>query len=370
MKLIDFTEEQKNLIVNEWNSRKNNPPSLKELIQLVFPDNPNVDGRGIEGKSIQAFLATKNLKAHGRHIYVAKEKIILNEEQKEFVRNNKDSMTPVEMARVLFSNNLLTNLNQETRSVIQYFQEINPPKQENEENLDKDPDESLDGIIYKPVKSLDKLIHRVNRYIFEANFKKDSLSGRSKKNLESLLKYLNTYRFNHQINTYENKEDKILFESSFVRYTYDKDDLTEEEVDQYILLCTEVVISSSIQRRSERLQRLLDDASDNQDPRISMGLVEAINTAQTEYNSCVSRQQKILGDLKQKRSDRIGTQLKQNASIINLVQLWKEEESRQKMIRLAQMKKKTLAEDVQKMSSMDEIKCRILGISEEEILNG
>ncbi len=115
--------------------------------------------------------------------------------------------------------------------------------------------------------------------------------------------------------------------------------------------------------------KLLEGAADN-DARISMGLVESINTAQQEYNQCVSRQQKLVNDLKTKRSDRLGSQIKQNASIVNLIQAWKEEESRVKMIKLAEMRKRTLDEEITKLEGMDELKCRILGISKQEILNG
>ena len=40
------------------------------------------------------------------------------------------------------------------------------------------------------------------------------------------------------------------------------------------------------------------------------------------------------------------------------------------MIKLAEIRKESVKEEVDNLSSMDEIKCRILGISEEEILNG
>ena len=73
-----------------------------------------------------------------------------------------------------------------------------------------------------------------------------------------------------------------------------------------------------------------------------MSLVEAINTAQTEYNQCVNRQQKLLSDLKQKRSDRLSKQIKENASILNLVQMWKAEESRKKLIKIAETRKRLL----------------------------
>jgi allophanate hydrolase subunit 1 len=142
-------------------------------------------------------------------------------------------------------------------------------------------------------------------------------------------------------------------------------------VDQYIVLAGEVVIASNIQRRVEHLQNLLDDAAaDTEGRRIAMSLVEAISTAQTEYNQCVNRQQKLLESLKQKRSDKLKSQIKENASIINLVQLWKEEESRKKLIKLAELRKKSVNNEVEKLSSMEEVKATILGLSKDEVSNG
>jgi hypothetical protein len=37
---------------------------------------------------------------------------------------------------------------------------------------------------------------------------------------------------------------------------------------------------------------------------------------------------------------------------------------------LAEIRKATLGEEISKLEGMDELKCRILGISKEEILNG
>jgi hypothetical protein len=101
-----------------------------------------------------------------------------------------------------------------------------------------------------------------------------------------------------------------------------------------------------------------------------MSLVDAINTAQTEYNQCINRQQKLLSDLKQKRSDKLAKQRQDTASILNLVELWREQETREKMVKLAELRKKTLKDEVQRLSDMDELKSRILGMSEGEVLNG
>ena len=101
-----------------------------------------------------------------------------------------------------------------------------------------------------------------------------------------------------------------------------------------------------------------------------MPLVEAVNSARTEYNQCVQRQQKLLNDLKVKRSERISKQVKDNASILNLVEMWKDEESRKEMIKMADMRREVLKSEINKLSSLDDVKARIFGLSEEEVLDG
>ena len=169
-----------------------------------------------------------------------------------------------------------------------------------------------------------------------------------------MINYINTYRFCYQINTYVTETDRELFESSFIRYSHNKPDLTQEEVDQYIVLSAEVVIASNIQRRVERLQTLLDqNAEDTEGRRMAMSLVEAINTAQTEYNQCVNRQTKLLNELKEKRSQRMSKQMQQSASILNLVELWKDEESRNKMIKIADLRRQNISSEIERLGSMD-----------------
>ena len=40
------------------------------------------------------------------------------------------------------------------------------------------------------------------------------------------------------------------------------------------------------------------------------------------------------------------------------------------MIRLAELRKKVLEKEIEKLSSMDEVKARVMGLSSEEVLNG
>ena len=358
-----LSESQRNDIIKAWNSDPSHPPSLLKLIKIAFPDK-NIDGRSKEGRLVKAFLATREIKARAAHEYKAVNSIELSDENKEFIENNYKMMTFVEVARVLFTNEKISNLNKEATVVQDYIKNIDPShRTEDEINITHEE--------YKSPKTFDKTIVKINQHI-AIPIDKNKTSPIQKKGITSFLGYINTYRFLHQINTYESPTDRALFESSFVRYTYDKPDLTQEEVDQYIVLAIEVVIASNIQRRVEHLQRLLDESAMEAGAggqRIAMSLVEAISTSHNEYNQSVNRQQKLLNDLKEKRSDRLKSQLSDNASILNLVEMWKNEETRKKMIHLAELRKESLKEEVDNLSSMEEVKARILGISEGEILN-
>jgi hypothetical protein len=359
MTTIELTDDQKKKILEEWNSRPSNPPSLAELTKLIFGE--GFDGRSQEGKAIKNYLASRQIIPKKSHEYEAKGLIELTEEQKEYISNNCSTMTSVEMAKIIFKNNDLTNLNQETRSVGEYIKTLDTKV------VYSNPNNIPEGD-YKPPTTFTRCLSRINRYVHEG-IDETKLTGKQKRDIQAIIGYLHTYRFLHQINTYQDEKERELFESSFIRYTYDKNDLTQEEVDQYIVLATEVVISSNIQETIQALQ-LQMDANVEAGEKISMSLVEAISTSRNEYNQSVSRQQKLLQDLKVKRSDRLSKQVKENASILNLVELWKEEESRKEMIRLAEMRKELLSKEVERLSTIDEIKARILGLSKDEVLNG
>jgi len=269
-------------------------------------------------------------------------------------------MSSVEIARMIFANPQLTNLNQEARMIGDYITSLS------EDVATFESPEEIPSGGYKPPKTFDKVVFRINKYT-NNSINKSKITSRIKRNAESLINYLTTYRFSYQINTYTTTTDRELFESSFIRYTNDKPDLSQEEVDQYIVLASEVVIAASIQRRKEHLTRLLDAIVEDTDGRASMSLVEAIGKTETEYNQSVNRQHKLLGDLKQKRSDLLKNQIKENASILNLVALWKEEESRRKLIKLAELRRRAVREESEKLTDIEEVKARILGIDENEI---
>ena len=291
---LDVIQEKK--ILEVWNRTPDNPPGLKELTKEIFGG--EFDGRSEQGRAIKAALAKFNLKAKATSDYFPKtSNIQLSEEHKNYIINNVGTMNSLEMAKIIFSNNSLSNLSAETRVVNDFVKTIDTRAVYNSsQNLD------IPEGNYEPPNTIDKVLKRVNKYV-NYSLDKDKLNSQQKKGLETLINYLHTYRFVRQMNTFDSADDRDSCEDAFIRYTYDKPDLNQEEVDQYIELSNQVVQGFKVLRRSERMQFALEQITGN-DPetmKVSMGLVEAIGKASTEYDQCIKRQQKLLEDLKEKR---------------------------------------------------------------------
>lgn len=359
-KEVVLTDEQEAQMLSMWNASPNTPPGLKQLTQRLFGH--ECDGRSLEGRAVKRALAKHSLRA--KSTYDKERELVLSEEQKIYITNNVKSMSAIEMARILFNDPHLSPLHGEVRIVNSYIKSILPTVAFSPGQINEPP-----AGPYEPPKTITEALTRVNSYI-NLTFDKDKLTPQQKKNLWMLIGYMHTYRFIAQMNTYVSENDRKLAEDAFVRATFDKPDLAQEEIDQYIEYANQVVNGFIVQRRSNQLQANLEDiASSNDDNlKISMSLVEAIGKAGTEYQQCLGRQQKLLDDLKEKRSARLGKQIKENASILNLIQAWRSEEGRKELMKHAEKEQAAVASEVEKLSSLSDLKCRVLGLSKDEIM--
>jgi hypothetical protein len=57
-----------------------------------------------------------------------------------------------------------------------------------------------------------------------------------------------------------------------------------------------------------------------------------------------------------------------NASILNLVELFQDEQERKMMIQIADMQKRTIKDEADRLENMSSWKARILGISKEDAI--
>ena len=356
-----LTEEQKQKILDEWNNRPKDPPSLQDLVHVAFGD-VDGDGRGKYGRVVRQFLATRQIVSRSESIYKPKGVIELTLEQKEYVINNSGTMTAAEIAQAIFNNKTLNNLSQEARSVTEFQKTL--PKQ----TFFQDP-EDANFSEYKPPNTIDRAVARINKYVHDIEYKMETLTPKQRKEVEALIAYMHDYRYLHQANTYFTDTERHLFESSFIKYTFDKPDLTKEDLDQYIVLCIEVVMSANIQKTMNMLQAKQETVIKGDD-KLAIALVDAIGNSRDEYNQSVERQQKLFKSLTAERSKRLQDKIQKNATILNLVEAWKEEEDRKVFLHKAEIRNKLLEGTIDQMTKWEDIKCRVFGLSREEILNG
>ena len=191
---ICLSSDGQNSIIEEWNSNKEKPPSLKKLVQVGFPEIAEElqDGRSKYGKCIKAFLTSVNISAKKAHESKGKD-IVLTEEHKEFIVNNVGTMRGHEMARVLFEDHKLNNLSSEARVVNDYIATL--PSQVSV----FEPESNEEITEYKPPKTFDKALARINKFVLDG-IDKNNIPASQKKGVNALIGYVHTYRFLHIIN--------------------------------------------------------------------------------------------------------------------------------------------------------------------------
>ncbi len=355
-KNFELSNSQKLAALTRWNDESKQPPSIDELSLLVF--NKKLDGRSKEVTVLKRFLVEKGLSIEKG---IKTGKFTLTSEQKEYITNNCSTMKGMEMARVLFDNQNIAPAGLEMRAISNFLKTVDPKILYNGELPDDE---------YVAPNTADRVVARIRKYVEDArDWDAKKMTPTQKKNVEALMNYLASYRFKAQIDSYEERGDKELFESSFIKYVYDKSDLTQENCDQYVLLCCEVIMSFNIQKTINMLQREQDRTLDEGE-KMSLTIVEAVKTARQEYNGCVKRQQDLYKSLTQERSDKLSEEIKDKATLLNLFSAWKNYESRQQILKVRQKQKDNLRKEIHEIENMDELKIRVLGLSVDEIIDG
>ena len=353
MSEVTLTEEQKQQIETLFKSN----PDLREITQKVFGDD-SLDGRSKEGRAVRAFLINNNLEFNTTAPQRVEE-IELALEQREFLMsdNIERGMNALEATRLAFRDREIQPLSQQHRLVMEFLRSYRPEIVDDNDMITNDK--------WSPPKSLSRAIKKVNDWAGQT-FDEISIQTKQKKMCEKLLFYLKSPRFVHFINQYSTIADRDLFESEFVRTVWDKPDLTNDELNLYITVCTNYVRQKHIQQRIDRLNNMLNDTDNERD--ITLRLTELIKATSEELNQCEKRIESLTKDLNGSRQARLKARGEQNGSIAALVEAFQEKEERDRMIMMAEMQNKLIEEEADRLESMDDYKARILGISKKEML--
>mgnify|MGYP003132258682 FL=1 len=350
--MMDLSEEQKQFL--RENAAK--ITSLIDLTRQCFEDD-KLDGRSKEGRAVRKFLVENSI--NFRTTATSRtEDIELTQQQKDFILEQAESgLSSLEIAKIIFPEKNVKSLSNEQRTVLAFIREVNP-----------DIIPSQDGAAlssYISPKSPSRIIKKINDAT-GLNLDDTKLNRQKQVCVERLGINLSNSRFLKIINNYLNQEDRNLFEHEFIRLTWDKPDLTADEINLYLNVCKEVINLEVVSSHLNKLNDMFDIADDQTE--MSVRLAEIIKAKSGEYHQCESRIENLTKKLQGDRAERMKKNQKENASFLSIVQLFQEEEERKTMVRIAEMQKQSIKKEAERLEGMAEWKARVLGISQEDVV--
>ena len=354
-----LTEEQKLFITKKIEEGVND---YVIIANLLF-NREDLTGRSKEAKLIRDFLVSTGFAKKDKPKPPVNQDL-LTKTQFEFIDQNiKTGITPKQVTELLFNEKFqgLKNLNvfitPEYRAVHKYIKEKYP-----EFLVDN---ESAVNEKYSVPRSINTVINKVNKWCGQS-IDEQKLSLQHRKYMEKLLTYLSSPRFVGNYDSYTSGTDKDLFEAEFVRSVWDKPDLTTDEINLYINVCMDYINLRQIDVKKNKINQMFNETEEQKD--FTMRLTEVLKTISEEYNQCAQRIDKSIQKLNGERSKRVEQHQQKNASIINLVELFQDEHERKMMIQIAEMQKKIINEEADRLENMSAWKARILGISKQDAI--
>lgn len=360
--MAELSEELKLKIKQRWEDTDKPPPSLKELAQICY--GTDIDGRDFRMRQIKEFCVSLNYKVSNmmeiRKSKILEKKIELTQEQKEYIANNCASMSSLEMAHVLFGNKNLGAFSREARAVRAYMESLpNKVFFAQEENIVEDT--------YSPPKTIIAAAKRTNKYILECiNLDELEKSTKLQNWMKSLIKFCHMYRFQMIMNNFVSKADRELFEASYIRHCYNCPDYLESDLDILCNICSDIVTFTNLQKDLESLKKIKNEClDDSEGKKISMTIVEDMKNLRKELDENQKRQNTAFKALQGTRNQRMDLRLKEVASVLNLMESWRDEKERKRLLKFAEDRKKMCREELQKQDTMEDYLSEIYGINKE-----
>ena len=345
--MIALTDQQKDFTLEMFQD----DPNIINITKKVFEDD-SLDGRSKEGRAVSKFLAENGLRAKTTK-RPKSDNVTLSEEQIDKVLEmESEGFNTSQIADVLF--------NKEVKRLSNEWRAVNDILGQEREAPSEGP-----LVTYAAPQAISRIIKKINDstgYGLEEN----RMSRNQKHCCDKLRINLNNSRFIAIVNNYINTRDKELFEQEFIRLTWDKPDLTPDELNLYMNVCKEIINLELITSHLQKLNDMFESADDQDE--MSIRLAEIIKAKSSEYHQCESRIENLTKKLQGDRGARLANKQKENASFLSIVQLFQEEEERKNMVRIAEMQKQIIKVEAQKLEGMAAWKARVLGIGIEDVL--
>lgn len=345
-------ENQKQLILDNFNKGVTDV----NLLTKVVCGNDKKDGRDIEGIAVRKFLVASKLNYKTKHNAPPGPDVSLTEENKQLIRDGMtQNKTTISMAREIFGQGV-NNLSKEWRAVLSFMREENP---------DYRPDAPNDAGKYYAPSDIARVVKKINESV-GIDLNPEKISGKYKQYVDKVKQNLNSLRFIRVCDSYVSQKDRDLFEQQFIASTWDKPDLTADEIILYINLCKDVVTAECLSFHISTMNSFFESMEDAGE--LTQRFSDTLKAKTSEYNECQNRIDKRIQKLQGDRSKRLDSQGKDETSFISIVQLAQDEQERKNMLRLAELQRAAISEEANRLENMEEFRCRIMGVSKEDVI--
>lgn len=349
----ELSEDQKKQILAEFREH----PNIEYLTQSAFNDKL-LDGRSWQGKLVAAFLVEQNLNYKTTKFQKREPVRELTDDDKQYIITaiqNGDSI--IDVTRVIFKDDNIKRLSGEWRKV-QAYCEVSGVSSQNEE------DEVALGV-YQAPRELSRLVNLVNEAL-GTTIQAETISGKYKACFEKLKINLGTKRTRCILDSYESKKDRDLFVDEFIRLTFDKPDLTPDEINLYLQVIRDSISLEVLEKKINKMNQMFMDIEEAGE--LNQRFSENLKACVDEKDKITKRIADRTKDLQGQRSRKIENQQKDETSFISLVLMAQEEEERKNMLRLAELQRAAISEEASRFESLDEWTCRVMGVSKEEVI--
>lgn len=369
---IQLSEEQRVLVRERWDK-----DDLLDLTQQAFGDD-GLDINSPQVKAVRAFIASLDGSAEPTKPK-AQQGPELTEEQKANIRaliTVDDPPSVRELFKLIWPDlPLKSTLQREYQLLFKYVQEVNS------EAVDI-WDEPVAERRYKAPVSYSSFVGIVNRHVGnpqnpnKALYDLQSLKKSQENNLKALWSYLQTNQFVLQASQYDKKADRNLFEETFIRQVHDKGaDLIPEEVDMYMAVAAETVEISKMERDIRRYEgvvnKYLEDNMDGEKKSaLSKPFVDALTALRVKFGESKKRRKDLIDSVAGSRKDRVANKTVQTDALVNLLNLWAEEQTRNDLIALGKKEHEDDKKEWGRIKSLDDSIALIAGMSEEDAIHG
>lgn len=349
---IILSDEQKDRIREIYKDQ----PDLIEITRKAF-DNEELDGRSKEGRAVRAFLVEAGLKYKTTKV-ARQEGIVLDERQKAIILQNCKTMTAFQLGKLLFPEATITSvLSKECRAIISFVRSVEPESLSSQENAI--------GVQYCPPNNISEataLIEKASTF----QLCPSKLSTQHKQAVQAFLRFINSPRVIQIINSYASQEDRELFETEFTRFTWDKPDLTADDLALYIGTCQDIVLNKRLVQHRQKLDQLFENVEE--DAELSIRLAETMKAKASEYDQVQSRISSTLKKLSGDRAVRMQKQGERATTFLSLVEAFQAEEERKILLLNAKAQTEKIKNETDRLESLDDFIVRIVGISKQEAL--